>query len=70
MLSDGELAVAVYLPEVAHGLQDLVIELDGPRDEQGGVWWLVRHVGFCVLLLGWACGEVSCRRVGKVVCRA
>ena len=32
-------------PVVAHGLEDGIVELDGPGDEQGRVLWLGRHVG-------------------------
>lgn len=31
-------------PVVAHGLEDGIVKLDGPGDEQGWVVWLRRHV--------------------------
>jgi len=34
---------------MAHGLQNLVIELDGPRNEQGWMWCLARHLLWCLL---------------------
>lgn len=32
------------LPEVAHGLEDGIVELDGPGDQEGGVSGLGRHL--------------------------
>jgi hypothetical protein len=34
---------ALYIPEVAHRLQDLIVKLNGARDEQCGVGCLLRH---------------------------
>lgn len=31
-------------PVVAHRLENGIVKLNGPRDEQGGVLWLRRHV--------------------------
>lgn len=31
------------IPEVAHGLQDSIIKLNGPWDEQGSMFGLGRH---------------------------
>lgn len=59
------------VPEVAHGLQDLVIEFDGAWDEQGGMGRLARHVGSRLIVLLWGCGgrEMACGGVGEVVGR-
>lgn len=38
-----------YIPIVAHGLQNRIIELDGARDEQGRMSWLIRHFGIILL---------------------
>lgn len=34
------------VPVVSHGLEDGIVELDGPGDEQRRVGWLSRHVGY------------------------
>ena len=39
-------------PVVAHGLQDSIVELNGARDEEGGVSFLGGHAGWLDLLLG------------------
>ena len=46
------------IPVVAHGLQDIIVELNGARDEQGGVSCLLRHFDGC---LCFSC-TFSCRR--------
>lgn len=33
------------VPEMAHRLEDGIVELDRSRNEQCGVIWLVRHAG-------------------------
>lgn len=35
---------------MAHRLQDLVIKLNGARDEQSGMWWLARHAAGLLFL--------------------
>ena len=32
-----------YVPVMAHGLEDGIVELDRAWDEQGRMFWLVRH---------------------------
>lgn len=55
---------------MAHGLENLIVKLNGPGDEQSGVGCLGRHGGLLVVLGGWGGGKVSCGRVGQVVCGA
>lgn len=35
----------IVVPVMAHGLQDVIVKLNGPRDEQGRVFRLSRHGG-------------------------
>jgi hypothetical protein len=39
------------VPVVAHGVENCIVKLNGPRDEQRGVWLLVRHL----LGYNWLC---------------
>lgn len=57
------------VPVVTHRLKDGIIELDGPGNEQGGVFFLSRHCGIVVGGCGLLEVEVVvrwCNTVGSV----
>ncbi len=47
-------------PVMAHGLEHGIVKLDGPRDEQGRMRRLTRHLGLCL--------QRSCRVLRLSVC--
>lgn len=49
------------VPVVAHGIEDSIVELNGARDEQRGMFWLRRH-GPCLIMMRRRVGEGVGRR--------
>ncbi len=45
----------VWVPVVAHGTEDRIVELNGPWDQERGMGCLVRHLGWLLLLLWRLC---------------